>query len=55
MIKAGVQAAAGEKVLKCLVLDFQAGGTWLRTASRLPGLLGVFGTRVRHQPSSHGQ
>lgn len=40
MIQVGVQAAAGGKVLRCLVLDFQAGGAWLRTASRLPGLLG---------------
>lgn len=64
MIKVGVQAAAGEKVLRCLVLDFLAGETWLGTASRLPGLLGkwllsagsagVFGTRVRNQRSSHG-
>lgn len=40
MIQVGVEAAAGEKVLRCLVLDFQAGGTWLGRASRLPGLLG---------------
>lgn len=59
MIQVGVQAVAGEKVWRCLVLDFQAGGTWLRTARAAWEVAAesvrVFGARVRNKISSHGQ